>query len=211
MVIKDPSKNLQSPSSIPDSSMADQKHIIKDKDGKHITVVLRRDKRLKKSSRWGWEADGTISLRVPNRFPKRQIPRLLKQITEQLDKNIIKAKGRTDADLQERAESINNKYFGGRIEWRAIRWVANMNNRLGSCTNGGSTDGHIRISNKIKHWPQWVIDYVIAHELVHRLHPDHSKTFWDTLTQAYSKTERARGFIQGVGFVYGRPYKEDSD
>ena len=145
--------------------MADQKHTIQDKDGKQITVLVRRDKRLKKSSRWGWESDGSILLRVPYRFPKRQIPDLLKQITRHLEKGIKRAKRRTDVDLQEWAEYINKKYFGGQIEWRAIRWVGNMNTRLGSCTNGGSTDGHIRISDKIKHWPQWVIDYVIAHEL----------------------------------------------
>ena len=189
--------------------MADQKHTIQDKDGKQITVLVRRDKRLKKTSRWGWEPDGSILLRVPYRFPKRQIPNLLKQITGQLDKGIKQARRRTDADLQERAEAINKKYFGGQIEWRAIRWVGNMNTRLGSCTNGGSTDGHIRISDKIKNWPQWVIDYVIAHELVHRLHSDHSKAFWETLTQGYPKTERARGFIQGVGFAEGSHMKTD--
>jgi predicted metal-dependent hydrolase len=188
--------------------MPDQKHAIQGKDGKQITVLVRRDKRLKKSSRWGWQADGSIVLRIPFRFPKRQIPNLLKQITEHLDKDITRARRRTDADLQQRAEMINNKYFGGQIEWRAIRWVGNMQVQLGSCTNGGSTDGHIRISDKIKNWPGWVIDYVIAHELLHRLHPDHSKAFWETLTQAYPKTERARGFIQGVGFAEDRPYEQ---
>ena len=103
---------------------------------------------------------------------------------------------------------INKKYFGGQIEWEAIRWVGNMETRLGSCTNGGSTDGHIRISDKIKGWPQWVVDYVIAHELVHRLHPDHSKAFWETLSGGYPKTERARGFIQGIGFADGQQYEE---
>ena len=191
--------------------MADQKHTIKDKDGKPITVLVRGDKRLKKSSRWGWEADGSILLRVPYRFPNRQIPNLLKQITLHLEKGTRRVRRRTDTDLQDRAEYINKNYFGGQINWYVIRWVGNMNSRLGSCTTGGSTDGHIRISNKIKNWPQWVIDYVIAHELVHRLHSDHSKAFWETLTQGYPKTERARGFIQGVGFADGQPYEEDAD
>jgi predicted metal-dependent hydrolase len=187
----------------------DQKHTIQDKDSKEITVFVRRDKRLKKSSRWQWQADGSILLRVPYRFPKRQIPDLLKQITQRLDKRAQQARRRTDADLQARAKHINKKYFGGQIEWKAIRWVANMNHRLGSCTNGGSTDGHIRISDKIKNWPQWVIDYVIAHELVHRLHSDHSKDFWATLTEGYPKTERARGFIEGIGFAEGESYEDD--
>jgi len=189
--------------------MTEREHAIKDKDGNEITVFVRRDKRLKKTSRWQREADGSVLLRIPDRFPKRQIPKLLEQISQRLNKPIKPAKRRTDADLQQRAETINQKYFGSQIEWSAIRWVGNMNQRLGSCTNGGPTDGHIRISDKIKNWPQWVIDYVIAHELVHRLHSNHSKIFWTTLTRGYPKTEQARGFIQGVGFAEGRHYEDD--
>jgi predicted metal-dependent hydrolase len=189
--------------------MADKQYTIKDKEGKEIAVFVRRDKRLKKSSRWQWQTDESILLRIPYRFPKRQIPDLLKQITQRLDKSIRQAKRRTDADLQARAKYINKKYFGGQIEWKAIRWVGNMNHRLGSCTNGGSTDGHIRISDKIKDWPQWVVDYVIAHELVHRLHSNHSKAFWAALMEGYPKTERARGFIEGMGFAEGQSYEDD--
>ncbi len=189
--------------------MTDQKRVIKDKDGNEITVFVRRDKRLKKTSRWQWQADSSILLRIPYRFPKQEIPNLLKQITRRLDKGIKQAQRRTDADLQQRAEYLNKNYFGGQINWQAIRWVGNMNSRLGSCSTGGSTDGHIRISDKIKNWPQWVVDYVIAHELVHRLHPDHSKDFWATLTNGYPQSERARGFIQGVGFTDGQNYEND--
>jgi predicted metal-dependent hydrolase len=189
--------------------MTDKHYTIQDKDGKAIAVIVRRDKRLKKSSRWQWQADGSILLRVPYRLPKRQIPDLLKQVTQRLDKRVRQARRRTDADLQQRAELINRIYFEGNIEWKAIRWVGNMNHRLGSCTNGGSTDGHIRISDKIKNWPQWVVDYVIAHELVHRQHSNHSKAFWDTLAAGYPKTERARGFIQGIGYAEGQDFEAE--
>jgi len=188
--------------------MTDKKYTLEDKDGKKITVLVRRDKRLKKSSRWQWEPDNTILMRIPHRIPKRAIGNLLDQIATQLEKQNKLAERRTDAELQQRAEFINKKYFGSRIEWKAIRWVGNMTTQLGSCTNGGTTDGHIRISDKIKRWPGWVVDYVIAHEMVHRLHDDHSKAFWRTLTEGYPLTERARGFIKGVGFAEGRKYED---
>ncbi len=189
--------------------MSQKNYLIEDKNGKRIPVIIRRDKRLKKSSRWQWESDGSILLRVPHRTPKRAINNLLDQVAAQLEKQEKVAKRRTDADLQKRTEYLNKKYFCNRIEWKAIRWVSNMNTVLGSCTNGGSTDGHIRISDKIKKWPQWVLDYVIAHEMVHRLHSDHSKEFWSTLSEGYPLTERARGFIRGVGFTEGQPYEDD--
>lgn len=189
--------------------MSDEQFTIKDPAGETITVTVRHDKRLKKSARWLTEPDGMILLRVPQRTSKGDVQRFLRSIEAKLARQQKRARGRTDADLQKRAEHINRTCFNGQIEWTAIRWVSNMTTRLGSCTRGGSTDGHIRISDKIKNWPQWVIDYVIAHELAHRKYPNHSADFWDFLTAAYPQTERARGFIIGVGFARGVSYEED--
>jgi predicted metal-dependent hydrolase len=188
--------------------MTDKTYTIADPEGNPLQVTLRRDKRLRKTSRWERTSDGGILLRVPYRLPKAHIPELLDTISTRLARQKRQAARRTDADLQQRANYINRTYFGGRIEWRAIRWVEPMKTRLGSCTGGGSTDGHIRISKEINAWPQWVIDYVIAHEMAHRVHANHSKAFWEFLQDAYPPTERARGFIQGIGFARGKSWEE---
>jgi len=189
--------------------MPDKTYTIKNKNGGVITVSVQRDKRLKKSSRWQWVAKSSILLRIPHRLQNRNIEGHIDEIASKLAKQEKLAERRTDSELHKRAEHINHKYFQGRITWRAIRWVNNMNTRLGSCTNGGVTDGHIRISANIRHWPQWVVDYVLAHELVHRLYPNHSPDFWGILTENYPLTERARGFIRGVGFTEGVSFEED--
>jgi len=178
-------------------------------DGSQVSVTIRRDKRLKKSARWQREADGSVLLRVPYRYPKSSLPDLLDSVGTQLGRQKRRVRRRTDADLQARAEQINQSCFGGRVTWEAIRWVQPMKTRLGSCTNGGPTDGYIRISEEVRSWPQWVVDYIIAHELTHRLHPDHSAAFWRTLRQAYPQTEQARGFIKGVMYAQGRSLEED--
>jgi predicted metal-dependent hydrolase len=191
--------------------MAEYHHTLTGPDKEPISVVIRRDKRLKKSSRWERVKNGSILVRVPERLPKRYFPELLDDISNQLIKKRKRAKRRTDADLQRRAQEINRKHFNGEVKWEAIRWVGNMTTRLGSCTTRGSTEGHIRISDRIKHWPTWVIDYVIAHELTHTIHPNHSQAFWDTLTKAYPLTERARGFVRGVGFVEGLDFEKNGE
>jgi len=187
-----------------------EKHYtIHDARGNPIRVQLRRDKRLKKTLRWERLPDGSLLLRVPNRFPRHKVNTLLEPVATQLDQTNLVQSRRTDADLQQRAELINRKHFEGKIQWNAIRWVSNMQLRLGSCTRGGVTDGQIRISDKIKNWPDWVVDYVIAHELLHRRHPNHSEAFWSDLKTAFPLTERARGFIHGVGFAAGQPLEDD--
>ena len=191
--------------------MPEQHYSIQDAAGKQIRVVLKRDKRLKKRWSWARQADGSLLLRVPARLPRPALNGLLTQLSGMLEQQDSLAARRTDADLQARAEQINRKYFGGQIRWQAIRWVGNMQQRLGSCTRGGTTDGHIRISSRMRNWPDWVVDYVIAHELLHRRHPNHSPAFKEELKRAYPLTERAQGFIEGIGFAQGQPLEEDEE
>ena len=189
--------------------MTDGGYTLTTADGKPLQVHIRRDKRLKKNARWSLDSEGGLVVRIPFRLPRARIPGLLRSIQKQLGTPARRVKRRTDADLQARAEQLNRTCFNQRIQWDSIRWVPSMKTRLGSCTNGGPTDGHIRISAAIKAWPSWVIDYVIAHEMAHRLHPNHSAAFWRTLTKAYPLTERARGFIKGIEFSGGISLEED--
>ncbi len=58
-------------------------------------------------------------------------------------------------------------------------------------------DGTIRISTRVRGMPGYVLDYVVLHELAHLLVPGHGKDFW-TLVGGYPRTERARGYLEGV-------------
>ena len=44
--------------------------------------------------------------------------------------------------------------------------------------------------------PDYVTDYVLLHELAHLLVADHGPQFW-ALLEAFPRTERARGFLDG--------------
>lgn len=185
------------PSDSPDSTI-----VRRVPDGPHtLDVELRRDKRLRKSVRWTLKQH-TIVVRAPARLKRRELDRLLDDIVERVLKQRARARKQNDGDLEARARRINKRYFAGELRWHTIRWVGNMTKRLGSCTDGGSTDGDIRISERIKFWPDYVVDYIIAHELAHRKYANHSPAFWDYLAR-FPHTERARGFIEGIAFAEG--------
>ena len=167
-----------------------------------VTVEVVRDGRLRTRIHWEWHGDH-IRIRAPRGVSKRELDRHVAGIVEEVKRRRAQVRARADDDLEELARHVNRTYFGGEITWHSIRWVSNMRVRLGSCTLGGPTDGDIRISDRIKGWPRWVLEYVVAHELVHRKYPNHSPDFWAYLNR-YPKAERARGFVQGVAFQLGK-------
>jgi hypothetical protein len=107
----------------------------------------------------------------------------------------------SDEALARRARMLSERYLGGQGQPTSVAWVENQRTRWGSCT---PTDGSIRISSRLRGMPGWVLDYVLLHELAHLIEPRHSPTFW-ALLMAYPRTERARGYLEGVASVPVRP------
>jgi predicted metal-dependent hydrolase len=112
-----------------------------------------------------------------------------------------------DDELRGRAEELNRKYFGGRLEIASIKYVTNQNMCFGSCSPRRRT---IRISHRLAEMPDWVLDYVIVHELAHLVHPDHSRRFWQVVNR-YKLTERARGYLMAKGIEDDESGPELSD
>lgn len=52
--------------------------------------------------------------------------------------------------------------------------------------------------------PEFVLDYVLLHELVHLIEPNHNRRFHDLLA-GYPQAERAEGFLQGWAAAQGVP------
>jgi predicted metal-dependent hydrolase len=44
--------------------------------------------------------------------------------------------------------------------------------------------------------PDWVLDFVLAHELVHLVEPNHGRRFQELLGN-YPLAERAEGYLEG--------------
>jgi len=74
----------------------------------------------------------------------------------------------------------------------SIVWSERQRTLWGSCT---PSTGAVRIATRVAAYPDWVIDYVIVHELAHLEQSDHSEAFWD-LVGRYPLAERARGYLQ---------------
>jgi predicted metal-dependent hydrolase len=96
----------------------------------------------------------------------------------------------SDERLEERALKLNDRHFEGALRWTSIGFT-DMQHLWGSCT---FTNGAIRIARRAASLPDWVLDYLLVHELAHLVHSDHGAEFHE-LENRYPLTERAKGYL----------------
>jgi len=138
------------------------------RDGERIIVLIPASLTRKEEAEWV----ETMVARV-QRSEARQIP---------------------DSDaLLERAMDLSGRYLDDRATPRSVRWVDNQRSRWGSCTPADRT---IRLSSRLQPMPDWVVDYVLVHELAHLIEPGHDGAFWSWVDR-YPDAERAKGYLLG--------------
>ena len=133
---------------------------------------------------------GELVIHLPAGMSKREeqkwIEKMRQRVVEKHDR-----KPKDDEGLRRRAEELNKRFFNGRLAVRSVSYSDRQIRRRGSCS---TLTGDIRISRRLATMPEWVLDYVLVHELSHLVHPNHSKEFWG-LVNRYRYAERARGFL----------------
>ena len=157
-------------------------------------VEIRRSTRRRRTVSAYREGDRTIVL-MPAHLSAAEEERQVASLLARLEKREAR-RHPTDDVLQERAEQLSRRWLGGRAKPASVRWVDNQTSRWGSCTTGDRT---IRISDRVQGMPDWVVDYVLLHELAHLLEANHSDRFW-ALLEPYPHLARARGFLEGVSW-----------
>ncbi len=177
-------------------------------------VEVRRSARRTRTVAAFWE-NGTAVVAIPARFTAAQekewVQRMLAKLHRQGERRSASGRKRpaSDAALAAHAVRLSERYLSGKAVPASVRWVSNQNSRWGSAT---PADGTIRLSDKLRPMPQWVLDYVLLHELAHLLVASHNAAFWE-LQAAYPETARAKAFLEGVSFAMARglPGSETGD
>ena len=137
----------------------------------------------------------TLEIRAPANIGDEELEPIIQDLARKaLERRDKLRRFSSDEALNRRAERLNKAHFDGALRWRSIRFVSNQQHRFGSCSPGR---GNIRISHRLAGVPDFVLDYVLVHELAHLLEANHSKAFWE-LVYRYPRTERARGYLMAL-------------
>jgi hypothetical protein len=143
-----------------------------------------------------YRQDGRIVVLLPARCTRAEEAAWIDRMVARLEGPQRRRRLASDEDLAARADALSRRYLDGRARPSSVAWSGVQERRWGSCS---LDTGAIRISERLRAFPGYVLDYVLVHELAHLLEADHSPRFW-ALVGGYPRSERARGFLDGVGY-----------
>ena len=159
-----------------------------------IRIVATRKRRRTVSARL---RAGVLELLVPDWMSQAERHKWAEVMSRRLQKRVERSKP-SDERLASRASTLNERHFGGRLRWSSIVFV-DMSHLWGSCT---FTSGAIRIAKRAAELPDWVLDYLLVHELAHLEQSDHGPAFRELETR-YPLSERARGYLMALDHAAG--------
>jgi predicted metal-dependent hydrolase len=168
-------------------------------------VEVRRSTRRRRSVT-AFREDGRTVVVVPHRMSRAEIVPYVEELVGRLAERERRGR-RTDAQLESRAALLSRRHLEGRAVPSSVRWVSNQRRRWGSCT---PADGTIRLSDRLVPMPEYVVDYVLLHELVHLLVADHGPAFAAWM-EAYPRLLEARAFLAGVDHATGHGLGTDPE
>ena len=153
--------------------------------------IVRSDRRRRTVS--AYRQDGRTVVLLPALMSREDEDRWVSEMLDRLARQDAKRRP-GNAQLAERAARLSARWLEGQALPTSVTWSTRQGGRWGSCTPSAGT---IRLSSALQGMPDWVIDYVLIHELCHLLEPGHDTAFWQ-LVGLYPRAERARGYLEGI-------------
>ena len=172
-------------------------------DGRPPLELVRSTRR--RASATAFVRDGRIVVQLPAGLDPTAESALVARLVDRVSGRQRVEQVGGDAELAARARELADRHLDG-VRPASVAWSSRMRRRWGSCT---PAEGTIRISRSLAAFPDWVLDYVLVHELAHLVEPGHGPAF-HALVDRYPHAARARGFLEGVQFADARHDPEGS-
>ncbi len=173
--------------------MTSEKRIL-DIDGVELELRLVRKRVKNVNARL---CGGTLSVSAPFRMSRRE----LDETIVDLARSLLRRTRALQVNADGRAEKVARK-IAARFESppavNEVLFVTNQRSRWGSYS---PQKGVVRLNAALKLMPPWVLEAVVAHELAHAFHLDHSPEFWELTRSVCRHTDRARAFLEGVTWL----------
>lgn len=139
----------------------------------------------------------TLSVSAPSRVSVKELDETIVELARKLVRRSRADALNSDGGAEEIVRKMATR-FPEPPEIAEVRFVTNQTAQWGSFS---PQTGIVRLNAALRQMPPWVLEAVVAHELAHTFHLDHSPAFWELARSVCSKTDRARAFLEGVTWL----------
>ncbi len=174
-------------------TMSDQARILEvDGVALELRLVRKRVKNINARLR-----GKTLLVSAPHRVSAEELDETILQLARRLVRRRRADIVNSDGGAERIARNVATR-FPDPPEVAEVRFVTNQTVRWGSYSR---QTGVVRLNAALRQMPPWVLEAVVAHELAHTFHLDHSPAFWELVRSVCPKTDRARAFLEGVSWL----------
>lgn len=139
----------------------------------------------------------TLRVSAPYRVSSKELAELIPRLGRRLLRRARAVEVNSGEGAVELARKVAAR-FADPPEITDVRFSTTQQARWGSYS---TRTGVVRLNAALRQMPPWVLEAVLAHELAHAVHPDHSQAFWGLLRRVCPNTDRARAFLEGVAWL----------
>jgi predicted metal-dependent hydrolase len=164
-------------------------------DGVALELAIERKKGVKNVN--ARLTGSTLSVSAPYGMPQEALDEAVLKLARRLLRRAHASMLNEADDALKLAREVAKRFPKEPIVQR-VMFVTTQRKRWGSYSTRTKT---VRLNAAVRRMPRWVLEAVVAHELAHTFHADHSPAFWDLLRSVCPKSERAEAFLAGVSWL----------
>lgn len=155
-----------------------------------------------------FDKNGTLTVRAPKGTKKKRIEQILEEHQGWIEKHRDRARKKAESEASLTNERIRElkdaakKYLIPMTDYYArllgVSYgrvtITSARTRFGSC----SSEGNISYSYRLMRFPPAAQEYVVVHELCHRIHMNHSAAFYKKIESVLPDYKKRKSLLKAV-------------
>jgi len=167
-------------------------------DGVELSLIVERKQVKNVNARL---RGTTMMVSAPHKMPQSALDEAIADLARRLVRRAHAQRVNQEEDAVALVQRIAARFAGVVPRPPEVSTVLFVTTQQACWGSYSRTTKTIRLNSVLRRMPRWVLESVVAHELAHVVHPDHSPAFWKLTRRVFPETDRAQAFLAGVSWL----------